>query len=140
MECARLEPHAAQQIEGSYEEWVAQAHWSTPTKPEISSDEYVWSDDASNAFYATTDEDSLREWIDERPGDLLTAAEHQAMDMTARLWDHMVQNVIESGISAGGDCAELGVNIHAIQHTIMAQAAARAYPERYRRLGSEIGR
>lgn len=68
----------------------------------------------------------------------LSDAEHRAMDLTAKLWDLMVQEVIEDGPAAEQDRRELAAQIHAVQHTIMGQAAARAHPDKYRLLGKEI--
>lgn len=70
--------------------------------------------------------------------DLLTDAEHKAMDLTAQLWNLLCADVVGRGRSRQGDTTELCNHIHAIQHTIMSQAAARAYPERYRLLGGVI--
>lgn len=68
----------------------------------------------------------------------LTPAEHHAMDLTAELWNHLVQNVVADGPTRNMDCAELAAKIHAIQHTIMGQAAARAHSKLYRLLGGEL--
>ena len=64
----------------------------------------------------------------------MTADEHEAMEVTARL-ANLVKKIIGEGPQAAHDWAEAAQRIHAIQHTIMAQAAARAYPDRYRPLG-----
>lgn len=69
--------------------------------------------------------------------ELLTEAEHRAMDLTAELWNLLCKDVIGRGPSRAGDLRELIGHIHAIQHTVMSQAAARAYPDRYRLLGGE---
>lgn len=68
---------------------------------------------------------------------LMTDAEHRAMDLTAQLWDLMVTEVIEDGPAADQDRREFAAQIHAVQHTIMAQVAARAYPDKYRTLGGD---
>jgi hypothetical protein len=67
--------------------------------------------------------------------ELMTAAEHRAMDLTVDLWNLLAGEVIGRGPARGGDCAEMAASIHAIQERILAQAAARAYPDRYRLLG-----
>lgn len=68
----------------------------------------------------------------------LTEDEHQAMALTADLANTMAR-IIGHGSTAQADLTEVVYRIHAIQHTIMAQAAARAYPDRYRLLGGTIG-
>lgn len=68
-------------------------------------------------------------------GDLLTEAEHHAMYLTADLARTMGAIIGDGGAPAASDFREVVVHIHALQHMIMAQAAARAYPDRYRLLG-----
>ncbi|MEU3455654.1 hypothetical protein ABZ671_18935 [Micromonospora sp. NPDC006766] len=72
-------------------------------------------------------------------GPALTPAEHEAMDLTAQLWEKLC-HIVGTGASAGQDLAELAAPIHTIQNAILAQAAARAYPDRYRLLGGTITR
>ncbi|MBM0257363.1 hypothetical protein [Micromonospora sp. 4G55] len=67
---------------------------------------------------------------------MLTDTEHQAMDLTAQLWNTLCA-IAGDGPARAGDLAELGQHIHAIQHAIMAQAAARAHPDRYRLMGGQ---
>jgi hypothetical protein len=69
----------------------------------------------------------------------LTDDEHQAVALTAELWN-LLCTIVDDGPSRDGDLAELCHHIHAIQRTVLAQAAARAYPGRYRLLGSVIER
>jgi len=66
--------------------------------------------------------------------DLLTPAEHHALALTADL-ANLTKEIIANGSTRNDDDAEITAHIHVIQHTIMAQAAARAYPEQYRLLG-----
>ena len=68
---------------------------------------------------------------------LLTEAEQRAMDLTAELAGLLIGDVIGAGASRHGDVSEMVAHIHGIQHAIMAQAAARAYPDRYRLLGDD---
>ena len=68
----------------------------------------------------------------------LTAAEHQAMRLTVALVEVVVQSVIGRGPSRNADVAEFVHHVHAIQHTVMAQAAARAHPDLYRLLGEVV--
>jgi hypothetical protein len=71
--------------------------------------------------------------------DLLTLEERVAMAMTVALVDQFGK-ICGRGPSREGDMAEFVTWIHAIQHTIMAQAAARAYPGEFRLLGEVISR
>lgn len=69
------------------------------------------------------------------PGpDLLTEAELACLETTGKLANQL-GGVIGQGPSAPGDLAEAVAHLHAIQRAVMAQAAARAYPERFRLLG-----
>lgn len=74
---------------------------------------------------------------EERTG-TLTDAEHRAMALTADLWNLLAREVVGYNTSRGGDLRELGAHIHAIQHAVLSQAAARAYPDRYRLLGEVL--
>ena len=69
---------------------------------------------------------------------LLTAAELHAMDLTVELVNLMCCDVIGCGASRAGDVAELAASIHHIQQQILSQAAARAYPDRFRLLGGTV--
>lgn len=68
---------------------------------------------------------------------LLTDTELRAIDYTAALW-HELGEIVGPGPSRAGDLRELVVHIHAIQHAVMSQAAARAYPDRFRLLGGTL--
>lgn len=70
--------------------------------------------------------------------DLLTESEHRAMAMTADLWNLLVGDVVGHGSAREGDIAELASDIHRIQERVLAQAAARAYPDKYRLLGCDL--
>ncbi len=67
--------------------------------------------------------------------DLLTDDELRALALTAELYDLVAARVIGRGPSRGGDVVELAMHVHAIQNMIAGQAAARAYPDRFRVLG-----
>jgi hypothetical protein len=69
--------------------------------------------------------------------DLMTQDEHKAMAITADLWN-LLCRIVGQGRTRSADLGEACNHIHAIQHTILAQAAARAYPDRYRLLGDEL--
>jgi hypothetical protein len=74
----------------------------------------------------------------ERPTTGLTDAEQRAMRMTAELFDLFAQEIVGYGPSRDADLGELAGHIHNIQHTVMAQAAARAHPSEYRLLGRSL--
>ena len=69
--------------------------------------------------------------------DALTPDEHHAIDLTAQLVNTLAR-VVGRGPTRDHDLAELFGKIHDIQHAIMSQAAARAYPDDFRLLGQSI--
>jgi hypothetical protein len=86
--------------------------------------------------------------------DLLTPDEHKALELSgelANLLGKIIQRP-EKDLPAHderrdqfkaiglNDWSEVAKDIHAIQHRIMAQAAARAFPKQYRLMGRNIGR
>lgn len=70
--------------------------------------------------------------------DLLTQAEHNAVT-TAALLANQIAEIAGGGTSRDADIAEAVHHIHAVQRMILAQAAARVYPDRYRLLGGTVG-
>jgi len=83
---------------------------------------------------------TLEHAVVDEPAAWLTPAEQDAMAMTAELWNLIVRDVVGNGASRDQDLAELAAPIHAIQHMVMAQAAARAYPDQYRLVGEVLVR
>ena len=71
--------------------------------------------------------------------DPLTADEHRALALSADL-AKAVRRIIGDGPAAAGDWAEAAAAVHVVQRMIAGQAAARAYPARYRLLGQVIPR
>lgn len=71
------------------------------------------------------------------PAVALTDTEHQVMDLTSQLWSALC-SVTGNGRTRGEDLHEASLHIHALQNMVLAQAAARAYPDRYRLLGHTI--
>jgi len=69
--------------------------------------------------------------------ELLTADEQKAITLTADLWNQLCR-VVGGGRTRDADLVELCTHIHAIQHAVMSQAAARAYPGEYRLLGGSL--
>lgn len=67
----------------------------------------------------------------------LTETELAAMDTTATLAGQLTE-LVGSGPTRSQDLGEVIHHLHAIQHFIMAQAAARAYPHRFRLAGETI--
>lgn len=70
--------------------------------------------------------------------ELLNDDEQLAMQQAAELWNTLCR-VVGDGVTRNADLRELMGHIHGIQHAVMAQAAARAYPDDYRLLGQQIG-
>jgi hypothetical protein len=69
--------------------------------------------------------------------DLLTPDEHEAVRLAGELWNALCR-IPAGGPTHDADLRELCAHIHAIQHAVMAQAAARAYPTLYRPLGGTL--
>jgi hypothetical protein len=66
--------------------------------------------------------------------EFLTEEERDTVALAGELWNQLCR-IVPGGPTRAADLSELCVHIHAIQHAIMANAAARAYPGRYRLLG-----
>lgn len=67
----------------------------------------------------------------------LTSAEQEVLEITGDL-TNKICDIIGNGPQSSYDKNEIISHIHAIQRTIMAQAAARAYPNKYRLLGRNL--
>jgi hypothetical protein len=65
---------------------------------------------------------------------MLTEQELKALRLTGELAS-LCRQIIGDGPSAANDWNEMVMRIHAVQHMIMAQAAARAHPVDLRLLG-----
>lgn len=76
---------------------------------------------------------------DERREDLMTEDEHEALRLSGEL-AVLGFKIIRSGggRSVDQDAVEWATRIHSVQHMIAGQAAARAFPDKYRPLGSVI--
>jgi len=68
---------------------------------------------------------------------LLTDTEKEALALSGQLAG-LLRKIIGDGPQAANDWAEAAIHIHNIQHTIMSQAAARAYPQEFRLLGQTL--
>lgn len=71
--------------------------------------------------------------------DSLTPDEIQAVRMAGELMSFISSKIVEEGPSRTGDLEEFVFYIHGIQNSILSNAAARQYPEQFRRLGSVVG-
>lgn len=69
---------------------------------------------------------------------LLTAAEKQAVDLLGRAYTLIAGLVVADGPTCQADLAELRGRVHDLQRAVMANAAARAYPALFRRLGGTV--
>lgn len=69
---------------------------------------------------------------------LLAPAELRAMDITVDLVHVVCQEIIGRGPTRAADINEFVMHIHCVQQTILSQAAGRAYPDRFRLLGTVI--
>ena len=69
--------------------------------------------------------------------ELLTDNEHRAVDMAAELMC-LLREIVGDGPTRNQDLAEFAIAIHQLQRGVLKQAAARAYPDRYRLLGEVI--
>ena len=65
---------------------------------------------------------------------LLTTDEIEAMQITAALANSLAR-IVGWGPTRSADLEELLGKVHDVQHAILAQAAARAYPRDFRLLG-----
>jgi len=68
---------------------------------------------------------------------LLSIEERNAMAATAQL-NGLMKRIIGRGPTGEQDLSEFVIHLHAIQNMILAQAAARAYPDTYRLLGERL--
>lgn len=67
----------------------------------------------------------------------LVEAEHEVLALTVQLWSGLCDVVLD-GPSRECDLNEISGHLHAIQQAVLANAAARAHPHLYRRLGSNL--
>lgn len=67
----------------------------------------------------------------------LTREELSALDLTAQLMGKF-NKIVGKGRNRSADLGEVVIHIHALQNMIMSQAAARAYPERFRLMGETV--
>ncbi len=68
---------------------------------------------------------------------LLTDLEHQTLTDLGAVWGQLCK-IGGTGPTRPEDLTEAMIHIHALQNLVMAQAAARAYPDRYRLAGESL--
>ncbi len=73
------------------------------------------------------------------PSELLTGAEHEVVELLGQAASSFAVNVVDfNPATRAADIDEFCSRIHDLQARVMAQAAARAYPDRYRRSGTVL--
>jgi hypothetical protein len=70
---------------------------------------------------------------------LLTPAEHHLIKLLGECWTRY-SRIVGDGPTRAADSNEFVTKIHDLQHAVMAQAAARAYPDEYRLVGESFER
>lgn len=69
--------------------------------------------------------------------DLLTDEERQIVRDLGAIWGRITA-IVGDGPTRAADLHEIVAHIHALQHMIMSNAAARAFPTEFRLLGEMI--
>ncbi len=72
-----------------------------------------------------------------KPDALLSDLEHEAIEKSGEL-AQLMRKLIGEGPNAYHDWVEATIHIHALQNMILSQAAARAYPDKFRLLGEKL--
>jgi hypothetical protein len=67
----------------------------------------------------------------------LTDDEFHALDLSGQL-ANTLGRIIGDGRTRAADLDEMVGHIHVVQHMILAQAAARCYPDHFRLLGGSV--
>jgi hypothetical protein len=74
----------------------------------------------------------------EAPGPFLTDHEQEASRQAGLLHSYIAAHVIPDGPTREEDLSELTFYVHGIQRMMLAQAASRLYPGKYRPLGGTV--
>lgn len=82
--------------------------------------------------------DSIRENSGSAAPELLTEHEREASRQAGLLYNYIATHVIGHGPTREHDLSELEFLVHGIQRMMLAQAAGRAYPGKYRPLGGTV--
>lgn len=88
------------------------------------------------AMASVTDDVMMSRLMPERPTPGLTDAEHEWMSQSALLWNALCK-IVDTGDTRDHDLNEAAGHLHALQHMVMSQVAARQYPHLYRPLGGK---
>lgn len=70
---------------------------------------------------------------------LLSVMERDVITKLGDIWGDLCK-ITDHGPTREPDLNELVIHIHALQQAVLSQAAARAYPDEFRRLGSTLRR
>jgi hypothetical protein len=74
---------------------------------------------------------------DRETPDLLTPQEHELLAVLGGVWTELC-SMTDHGPSRSRDLEEMAHHLHVLQRYVLSQAAARAHPELYRRLGATL--
>lgn len=66
--------------------------------------------------------------------ELLTPLEQKVIEDLGNIWNDLC-DIVGTELTRDSDLMEAIAHVHALQRTVMAQAAGRAYPSRFRLLG-----
>lgn len=66
---------------------------------------------------------------------MLTEYEQEVVDDLAQVYNKFAR-LMDNGDSRDGDLAEVSMLIHGLEDKVLAQAAARLYPSKYRLMGA----
>ena len=66
---------------------------------------------------------------------LLTTDERAVVDMLGGVWNQLC-SIVGDGPARDADLHEASIHVHALQNMVLAQAAARAFPDEFRLLGT----
>lgn len=69
--------------------------------------------------------------------DFLTDDERRVIDLLAEAAE-LFGEIVGDGETREADLAEIAAHIHALQNAVLAQAAARLYPNDYRLMGDVV--
>lgn len=70
--------------------------------------------------------------------ELLTEEEQAVVNALGQCWNRICR-IVGNGPTRSADLNEVVFHVHALQNFVMAQAAARAYPNTYRLAGETLG-
>lgn len=68
---------------------------------------------------------------------MLTDLEHEVVDDLAKVYNKFCK-LVGLGVTRRDDLNEIAMLLHGLQDKVLAQAAARLYPEKYRLMGGSF--